>query len=419
MTVIETNTCPSGQKSMPRSDTELSDGFGYKELIRSTFKPMLNRVTPKLYDAKLAVIFDKNEMEASGYAHAMAAIFGEDVYLAEFYQGDDDAPVRFDENGIMSVRVASGEWVTVRAAFRYVTQNPWDRIPVVTETLVLNPIIACLSGGRNKNLAAKAYDIFNANLQIKHGLSGLQVVTPETIKDVPFAAIPLMVRRFGGIAVIKSPYGNAGVDVFTITNQQELDDFMNNFGDNNEFGRGYGDKFIVQTLIGNYKWSSESVTGKYYHVGTVPDKRGNFFVADIRMMIHWNGDGWRPLCVYSRRAKKPLSADLDETVSSWDILGTNLSVKLGENEWKSDTNRLLVMDTRSFNRLGIGLDDLIDGYVQTVLATVAIDNLCKVFMDQNPDSVADAEGSTFDFNMFSTLNPDKDFLEDIRQCNRL
>ena len=33
------------------------------------------------------------------------------------------------------------------------------------------------------------------------------------------------------------------------------------------------------------------MSGKYYHVGTVPDKRGHFFAADIRMMIYWNGDG--------------------------------------------------------------------------------------------------------------------------------
>ena len=124
--------------------------------------------------------------------------------------------------------------------------------------------------------------------------------------------------------------------------------------------------------------------------------------------------------MYSRRAKEPLSADLDGSVSSWDILGTNLSVKLGDNEWKSDTNRLLVMDTRSFNRLGIGLDDLIDGYVQSVLATISIDNLCKVFMSQ--DLGHNEEGGDegkFDFEMFSTLNPDKDILKDIAACNNL
>merc|ERR1712013_413574 len=135
-----------------------------------------------------------------------------------------------------------------------------------------------------------------------------------------------MIRRFGGIGVIKSPYGNAGVDVFTITNEDELAAFMSDFGDHG-VGRGYGEKFIVQTLIGNSNWSSETIYGKYYHVGTVPDKRGNFYAADIRMMIHWDGKAWCPLCVYSRRAKEPLSKDLDGTVSSWDILGTNLSVK--------------------------------------------------------------------------------------------
>ena len=131
------------------------------------------------------------------------------------------------------------------------------------------------------------------------------------------------------------------------------------------------------------------------------------------MMIYWAGNSWKPLCVYSRRAKEPLSQDLDGSVSSWDILGTNLSVKLGENDWKSDTNRLLVMDTRSFNKLGIGLDDLINGYIQSVLSTIAIDNLCKLFMNDEETG----EKKLFDFEMFSSLNPDKQFLADIKACN--
>ena len=81
------------------------------------------------------------------------------------------------------------------------------------------------------------------------------------------------------------------------------------------------------------------------------------------------------------------------------------------------------MDTRSFNRLGIGLDDLIDGYVQSVLATIAIDNLCMVFMRDDEAAEVDANGDLkdkiFDFNMFSTLNPDKVLLDDIKRCNGL
>ena len=424
LTVIETNSCPSGQKSMPRPDQELNEGYGYRKLISTTFKPMLNKVDPSLYDAKLAVIYDKNSMEAKGYAQAMSSILREDIYVAEFLNNDTNPPVKFDENGVMYIRIKDEsskdndhEWIPIRAAFRYVTQNPWDRIPINTKTLILNPIVVCISGGRNKNLAAKAYEIFNANLQSRRGLSGLKLNTPETVKDVPFDAIPLMIEKFGGKGVIKSPYGNAGIDVFTITNQQELNDFMTNFSlrENDKMGRGYGEKFIVQSLIGNANWSSSTFSGIHYHVGTVVDKNGKFYAADIRMMIHYDGNVWKPLCLYSRRAKEPLSAELDGNTSSWDILGTNLSVKIGENEWQTDTNRLLLMDTRAFNRLGIGLDDLINAFVQTVLATISIDDLCKVFMENNDEDGVDG----FDYNLFSILNDDKDILEDIKKCNNV
>ena len=56
------------------------------------------------------------------------------------------------------------EWVPIRAAFRYVTQKPWTRIPLKTKTKILNPVISCLAGGRNKNLADKAYEVLNTGL---------------------------------------------------------------------------------------------------------------------------------------------------------------------------------------------------------------------------------------------------------------
>ena len=41
-------------------------------------------------------------------------------------------------------------WERVRAVIRYVTQKPWNRIPPITRTLIYNPVLACLAGGRNK-----------------------------------------------------------------------------------------------------------------------------------------------------------------------------------------------------------------------------------------------------------------------------
>ncbi|MGB1249077.1 MAG: hypothetical protein ACPG8W_00475 [Candidatus Promineifilaceae bacterium] len=43
--------------------------------------------------------------------------------------------------------------------------------------------------------------------------------------------------------------------------------------------------------------------------------------------------------------------------------------------WNSDVGCLLMMDQRDFNKLGVGIDDLIDGYIQTLLSAVVIDRM--------------------------------------------
>ena len=100
---------------------------------------------------------------------------------------------------------------------------------------------------------------------------------PETIWDVSKNEVPLWVKKMGGQAVVKVPYSNAGQGVYTIVTQKELDKFM-------ELDFEY-DRFIVQSLIGNYHWSSTTAAGKLYHVGTIPNAKGNTYVADIRMMV--------------------------------------------------------------------------------------------------------------------------------------
>lgn len=83
--------------------------------------------------------------------------------------------------------------------------------------------------------------------------------------------------------------------------------------------------------------------------------------------------------------------------TSWSMLGTNLSRKRADGGWDSDVDRLLLMDARDFNQLGLGLDELIEGYVQTVLAMNAIDRMCG--------SLVNAKGR-FRRRLFSSLNPD-------------
>ena len=67
MVVIENNSCPSGQKSMPLLDDNQEMG-GYRMLMERTVLPFFNK-RPRPAGV-LAVVYDKNIMEASGYAHA-------------------------------------------------------------------------------------------------------------------------------------------------------------------------------------------------------------------------------------------------------------------------------------------------------------------------------------------------------------
>jgi len=365
MVVIETNSCPSGNKSMPILSDDQEQG-GYRTLMEHALVPLLTR--RGLPRGDLCVLYDKNFIEVSGYAATLAEITGEGVWTAPMPSGRDDPVARFDD-GVLQVRDEEGTWHPIRAALRYVTQRPWNRIPVQTKTLIFNPVIACLAGGRNKLVAAKAYDLYNAELLP----SGLEIRTPETIRDIRRDEVPLWVQRFGGHAVVKIPYANAGQGVFTITSEEELAVFMD--GD-----WGY-ERFIVQSLIGNHKWSSISRKGRFYQVGTMPNRRGQIFVADLRMMVCATDHGFRPLAIYGRRARMPLVEHL-VTATSWDVLGTNLSHRRDDGGWETDADRLMLMDRRDFNLLGLGLDDLIVRFIQTVLSTIAIDRLAYRLITQ-------------------------------------
>jgi hypothetical protein len=387
--VIENNSCPSGQKSMPLLDDDREQG-GYRVLMERTFLPLLKQKRGRL-DGDIAVIYDKNPMECTAYAAVLADLLNEDVWLAHYSESEADNTVRFAD-GVLEINSGDNKWIPIRAAFRYVTQKPWNRIPFNTKTRILNPIITCLAGGRNKIVASKAYDFYNAELSG----SGLKIQTPETIWDVSKNEIPIWVKKMGGHAVVKVPYSNAGQGVYTIINDKELDDFM-------KLDFSY-DRFIVQSLIGNYHWSSVVASEKYYHVCTIPTQKKETYAFDLRMMIGSTSDGLRPICIYTRRAAEPLVDYPDKGSDSWSMLGTNLSIKKDDGTWDSDSNRLMLMDRRDFNKLGLSLDDLIEGFIQTVLSTIAIDNMAKTLINTK---------GKFRARLFKSLNDDPGLIKEL------
>ena len=90
MYVIETNSCPSGQKSMPLLDPYAEQG-GYRTLLERTFLPMLRRRA--LPRGELAVLWDKNWMEVSGYAAVLADLTDEPVHLVHVPDAEDTSIV--------------------------------------------------------------------------------------------------------------------------------------------------------------------------------------------------------------------------------------------------------------------------------------------------------------------------------------
>ncbi|MBL7663774.1 MAG: hypothetical protein JNM93_01480 [Bacteriovoracaceae bacterium] len=386
MVVIETNSCPSGQKSMPPID-DWDEHRGYRLLIENSFIPQMK--SRRLIEGALAVIYDKNHMESSGYAATLADLTGEKVYLIPNSGGDEFCHF---EDGILYLKQPKKKKIAIRAAFRYVTQKPWDRIPVKTKTFIYNPTLVCLAGGRNKLLANKAYEIFNEEKKA----SGLQLHFPQTIRDVKKRDVPAWVKKWGGVAVIKNPYSNAGQGVYTITNEAELEKFMQT---EHEY-----DQFIVQSLIGHYLWSSMSGSGRFFHVGTIPNKKNKIYAADLRMMVYATSEGFRPCALYARRTRKPLEEKIPEGLTSWDVLGTNLSVKTGEGAWDSDTSRLLLMDRKDFNTLGIGTDDLVEAYIQTIQAIIAIDKMAATLLNTKGE---------FKLSLFGELDNDPHLLQEI------
>lgn len=369
LTVIETNSCPSGQKSMPLIDLNVEQG-GYRRLIEKTFKPM---VDTHLEKGALAVIYDKNPMENIGYAATIADLFGENVYLAKFDKDDQDPPVKFVDRK-MFIRNEKDEWEEIRASFRYVTQEPWNRLPENSRTLLMNPIEACLAGGRNKEVASRAYDVFNAEFEE----SGINIFTPKTFTNVSYNELKKYYQILGGSMVIKVPDSNAGQGVYTVVSEEELDYAFSQLDKN--------DLYIVQQLIHSNYSKGLDPTQAWYHVGTIPDNKGRSYAFDLRLMMHATADGIRPLAVYSRRSGFPLNQPLPEGMNSWEVYGTNLSVK-GEDGWTYADERLMLFDVRNFGQLGLGIDELIKGFVQSAMALYAIDqNAIKTFGDKGANN---------------------------------
>ena len=85
---------------------------GYGAVMNHTFRGILARTDTSI--GGLAVVYDKNYMEASGYASVMAEIMKESVYLVEYLINDPDPPVKW-VNRLMHVRDVDGGMISEKS----------------------------------------------------------------------------------------------------------------------------------------------------------------------------------------------------------------------------------------------------------------------------------------------------------------
>lgn len=371
MIILETNSCPSGQKSMPddipgHRYTLLMQQFLYLSKTKSHIK------------GSLAVIYDINQMELSGYAKQLANLANEPVYYIEIHEKENKHI--YWENGVLFV-LNDGTYIPIRAAFRFVTQKPWLKIPVKTQTFIYNPVIACLAGGRNKLIANKAYDNFNDEFSN----TGIKIHKPLTLTDIDLKDIAEHVRNMNYCSVIKIPYSNSGQEVFIIRCEKDLNDFLR------EVNNFTYKKCIIQELI----------TPKC----TEPDTSGNKYIYDLRFMNYHNGSNYVPLIMYARKAKSHFSNE--NMASSKDMYLTNLSERITGGGWVHHSERLILLDEKEYIMLNINIDNLVEAYFQCVFATIAIDKMADSLYKDD-----------FNIELFTKLNDDTSLITEIISLNK-
>ena len=122
------------------------------------------------------------------------------------------------------------------------------------------------------------------------------------------------------------------------------------------------------------------------------------------MVIVSTPRGYCVTSMYARRAAKPLPESVSPSLSSWDVLGTNLSRLDAGGSLQTEPDRLILIDSAAFPTLNFNLDDLIDAFVQSVLSATAIDHMCSSLL---------REDGSLDLEAFRSINPDEKLLAEL------
>jgi hypothetical protein len=370
--LIEVNSVATGCSGFPMKNN--SEYNPYERMIRDSFAYLCENIPEEI--GVIAILSDADYREITAYSLKLAEVFQETIYLVHL-EDIEKAKSYYRMDGEYLEILIDSKWTKIRAAVKYVQDQPWIKMPIFSKTFIWNNLLACLCGGRNKSMANLAYKDLEEILP-----RGLKVEHPYTVSNLTKKEVLSLIKS-RGIGVVKGLYSNSGREIFFLMTDKDIKEF-----EETEFEY---DNFIYQDLIGHPNWFKNPLD-RFCHVY---DR-----VYDIRFVIAYCKEGFKTIAIHSRKARRPLNANFDEIDDFRSILLTNLAEKEGG-------PRMILYDEEGVKLLGMDKYDLAECYVQSVLATIAVDSFCKKMV----------KNGKFDFTSYSKFNPDIKIKEQLEEFN--
>ncbi|XP_037025300.1 uncharacterized protein LOC119066766 [Bradysia coprophila] len=388
--LIETNVYTAGQDAMPPS-AQVYETHSNLCVLNDEWKRQ------PVEAGGLAHMYGRKTRRDYAYPHIMAKLTKESIHVVPMFSKREDGEIetlyRFVD-GTMQVKYKD-EWQNIRACFCTMSYRTWSFFPVTNNLktyMCPHPIAGLV--GKNKILSEYAYRDFNE----KYSKHGIQIRGPKTMVGIAKADIREIVEQnFNGRAVIKTPYDSQGRGVYIIRTDGDLDDFYAK--DESDYSL-----WVVQELIGLEACPND----RYQQIGFHLD--GQMYAYSVRIIACNSPSGFKMITICSARAPAPFAKDGEtadiapgllhkiKTVHEDDVYVTNIASN-PDGELRS-----FYFDDAGVKGMGIGMDDVIDGFMQTVYCTHAIDNMCKKLIMENGE---------LDVQLLRELNPDPQLLAEV------
>lgn len=381
MVLIEINSTPGGLSNTPALRNPVYQKFAH--FFSQTLKasPFCDKK-----QGVLAVVSHGQRMDPLGIAQAIAQRLKEPVHLITHDKEKlpHQQPWRVDAStGGLFVQSKEGVWHKARGAVALLgPSSAFATQPLTLETGVLiDPPLVHRAGGVEKTRANEAFRAFNMHaLNKKDAPADALIRIPKTWQTA-FSDIPRVIQSLGGSAVVKLSDGNGGDGIWMIRTSDDLAKFQKAHQEAVEANPSlqHTRQYVVQELLLPIAWANLTQTPAHrYNRSTLPDRNTlQRHVYDTRMLVAPLDGKWEPLGVFGRKAPGaiPTPDKIQPTTpleKLWDILGTNLSRK-SSTGWFFREEGLMVFDKPTYDSTGLSLEDLVDGYFQSIFAMQAID----------------------------------------------